>query len=135
MFKNYYPKYKILKKLNQHNEILVTDFYNFFYKKGHFNPPLNAITSVLLKSIDENLIEKDSEKLNNSKIKITPSGKEYLQNTFDKAALFWIPYVITTVIAITALIVSASVSLQPGCPNSPKTPIPCDHQSPYSHNE
>lgn len=119
---NYYPKYKILKKLNRCGRIPAIEFYQAFYNKKRFNPPVDLIESVLKKSIMDGLIQSDSSEISTANIEITPSGREYLQNAFDKAALFWVPYIITTIIAIAALIVSVYALSPQGCPSNHQIP-------------
>ena len=104
----YFPKYQILKKLSKCDTISVVDFINLFNKNGKSRYDQTLILTVLEKAILDDYVKSDNcnEEIMLANIKILPLGLEYLQNTLERKLLFWIPYSITTLIALAALLIS-----------------------------
>lgn len=99
-----YPQDFILKKLLRLAPISGTNFANFLLEKYKISPSTSE--DILRDLVNKHLIDASYPDSISAIFTITSSGKEYLQNKRDRALCFWVPYVITTAIAILSLIVS-----------------------------
>ena len=104
----YFPRFKVLKRLSRYETpILVIEFLNDYEKNGKWKHSPVLLKSVIAQSISDNYISCDGNAEDTTAtIEITATGREYLQAVTDRAFLFWLPYTITTVIAVAALLVS-----------------------------
>lgn len=104
MFKRIYPQDFILKKLSVMKPISGTDFANLLLEKYRISPSLS--TEILKNLVDKRLVDTSCPDSLSAVYEVSSAGKEYLQNKHDRALCFWVPYIITTIIAIFSLIVS-----------------------------
>ena len=130
----YFPKYQILKKLSKCDTISVVDFINLFNKNGKSRYDQTLILTVLEKAILDDYVKSDNcnEEIMLANIKILPLGLEYLQNTLERKLLFWIPYSITTLIALAALLISVCDIWQSNSANDPQILLRYVPEHPYT---